>query len=296
MACIDLTRRWIDLCFKSWAGYRQVRNTKLKFTEISNDQFSRPPLEGPLTMFPQKQDNYGMDSCSLIVIPTQPPTLVIAENSGKIHHALMVEANFDDFDETKTMIPCEWDLHVLETIELELGLCEKNSKKDVSCPIHLKRDIINEHRYFCYHNTGLHAITLGFAQQLQEFIDGSDSNEPNFNEKSRAEYILCTAAFETDKINAIMGFSLLQSPSGLLLILGSGQVISLDLIIDKSLIPSIDVQSYTNDVDEYPAKKLLKGSFDQHIRNILKSDLSQPILKLDKSSPPTPQQAYEVRL
>lgn len=129
---------------------------------------------------------------------------------------------------------------------------------------------------------------------MQEFVEGTDSNEPNFNEKSRAEYILCTAAFETDKINAIMGFTLLQSPSGLLLILGSGQPISLDLIINKQFIPSIETELNAENNEEYPAKKLLQGSFDQHIKNILTTNLSQPILKLDKSSPPTPQQAFEV--
>lgn len=99
----------------------------------------KPRLEGPLTMYPEKQDNYGLDSCSLIVIPTLPPTVVIAENTGKIHHALLVESD-EDFDETNTFVNNEWDLHVLESIELELGLMEKkNADKEVSCPIYLKQ-------------------------------------------------------------------------------------------------------------------------------------------------------------
>lgn len=105
---------------------------------------------------------------------------------------------------------------------------------------------------------------------------------------------MCTTAFNTDKINPILGFTLLQSPSGLLLILGSGQIISLNLIIDNLFIPAFETQAQNNGIEEYPAKKLLKGSFDQHIKNILKSDISQPILKLDKSNPPTSRQAYEV--
>jgi nuclear pore complex protein Nup88 len=98
----------------------------------------KPRLEGPLTMYPEKLDNYGLDSCSLIVIPTLPPTVVIAENTGKIHHALLVESE-DDFNETTTFIGNEYDLHVLETIELELGLMTKKKGKEISCPIHLKR-------------------------------------------------------------------------------------------------------------------------------------------------------------
>lgn len=37
-------------------------------------------------------DNYGLDSCSLLVIPSLPPALVIAESNGKLHHALFLEA------------------------------------------------------------------------------------------------------------------------------------------------------------------------------------------------------------
>lgn len=90
-------------------------------------------------MLPPKQDNYGLDSCSLIVIPTQPPALVIAENSGKIHHALLIESSIEDFDASEGISTKEWELHILETIELELGLPEKDAKKEVACPIHLKR-------------------------------------------------------------------------------------------------------------------------------------------------------------
>lgn len=41
-------------------------------------------------------------------------------------------------------------------------------------------------------------------------------------------------------------------------------------------------------------KKIFKDSFENHIRTILKSDVSQPILKLDKSVEPKPQEALEV--
>lgn len=125
-------------------------------------------------------------------------------------------------------------------------------------------------------------------------MEEADESEPNLNEKSRAEYILCTTAFKTDKINAILGFTLLLSPSGMLLILSSGQIISLDLIIDKTFLPSFEIKISGEDQEDYAVKKLLSGSFDQHIKNLLKTDLSQPILKLDKSNPPTSQQAFEL--
>lgn len=191
----------------------------------------------------------------------------------------------------------EWELFVLETVELELGLTA-DTKKTYTCPIHLKRDIINDQRYFCYHNAGLHAISIGFAQQLQEYVDESDLNLPNLDSKSRAEYILCTNAFALDHTNAILGFGLLQSPSGLLVLLASGQVVSLDLILDKSLIPAslianMALEAPLNGAGDQ-SRKELKGSFDVHIKNILKADSTQPLIKLDKNNPPTSQQGFEV--
>lgn len=39
---------------------------------------------------------------------------------------------------------------------------------------------------------------------------------------------------------------------------------------------------------------MFQESFELHIKNILKTGLSQPILKLDKSSEPTPQESMEL--
>ena len=52
----------------------------------------RPRLQGPITMTPSTVNNYGLDSCSILVIPSLPPTLIIAETNGKLHHALFLEA------------------------------------------------------------------------------------------------------------------------------------------------------------------------------------------------------------
>lgn len=61
----------------------------------------------------------------------------------------------------------------METVELELGLAELLNNKQITCPIFMKGDPINENRYFAYHNTGLHSITFSATQQLQNFVDSS---------------------------------------------------------------------------------------------------------------------------
>ncbi|XP_050068788.1 nuclear pore complex protein Nup88 [Anopheles maculipalpis] len=273
---------------------------------------NRPKLQGPISIQPQVDDNYGLDSCSLIVIPTLPPTVIIAESTGKTHHALFLEESCplersltsELADSNLTMHPCEWYLHVLETVELELGLPsveETKEAKSYSCPLHLKRDPLNEARYFAYHNAGLHAVTLDFTRPLHEFVQQEYDEElaekyPLFNSHSRAEYVVCTKALQNANTNAVLGFTLLQSPSGLVLFLASGQVVSLDLITDHSLIrkwPLAGSNKKTNN-GESPIKNMLKDSFQKRIHSILKSGLTQPILKLDQTTEPTPQEAFEL--
>ncbi|KAG5681118.1 hypothetical protein PVAND_010578 [Polypedilum vanderplanki] len=261
----------------------------------------KPRLQGPLTMIPSQKDNYGDDSCSLIVIPTLPVTIVIAENSGVLHHALMLENQMNQdtfFDESTTLVPNDWNLYVIENIELELGLQENNNKSDLTtCPLYLHRDPINEQRYFCYHDAGLHGITFGFVQQLQKYTDDqTNEDEINMNVPSRIEYILSTKAFNNAKINAVVGFGILQLPSGVFAVLSSGQVISLSTV--KTMLPLVtDLSAHQPSLDYFKTNvqdQQLKVPFDQHIRALLKSDVSQPIFQLDKSKPPSSQETFQL--
>ena len=47
-------------------------------------------LEGPLSMFPPAEDNYGTDACAIACLYTRPPTLAIATSEGKLHHCIVL--------------------------------------------------------------------------------------------------------------------------------------------------------------------------------------------------------------
>ncbi|XP_070498591.1 nuclear pore complex protein Nup88 [Chironomus tepperi] len=258
----------------------------------------KPRLQGPITVTPSQKDNYGDDSCSLLVIPTNPMTIVIAENSGILHHALLIENPNTEmsFNETKTVLPNDWTLYVMENIELELGLQNDDKSESSSCPIYLKRDPVNEQRYFCYHDTGLHGITIGFVQKLQKFTEDQDNDDDlSLDVPSRAEYILSTKAFNNSKVNAIIGFGILQLPSGFFAVMSSGQVVSLNTV--KTMLPlvtDLNVQAPRLQDIKINNDQLNKVPFDQHIRALLKSDVSQPILQLDKTKPPSSQQTFQL--
>lgn len=74
----------------------------------------------------------------------------------------------------------EYSLHIIETIELELGLnVEDNGEYDSSNTIHLKRDAAVSSRYWCLHNTGVHSVTIPLMELLDEFsktTSGIDHN------------------------------------------------------------------------------------------------------------------------
>lgn len=182
------------------------------------------------------------------------------------------------------------------------------------------RDLINDARYFAYHNTGLHAVTVNFVLELQRFTesDGKEYRAANrsflillilyfadnnlestnlLNKSSHAEYLICTKAIDSANANPVLGFALLQSPSGLVIFLASGQCVSLSLIADASLLR--EAPERIKPADSTPsssviASQLTGNSFELHIRDILKSNVSQPILQLDRSAEPTPKETLKL--
>lgn len=47
-------------------------------------------------MTPSCEDNYGLDSCSLLVLQCSPPVLVIATSGGQLHHCVVIDQNNKD--------------------------------------------------------------------------------------------------------------------------------------------------------------------------------------------------------
>lgn len=117
---------------------------------------------------------------------------------------------------------------------------------------------------------------------------------------STSEYIVCTKVENQTKINAVLGFALFQMPSGIILLLSSGQIISLNLIIDSNLLPDWNIKNNNKEIQYHklplnsPIQKIMGESFVIYIQNILRKDVTQPILSLDKSQQPSIQECYEL--
>lgn len=47
-------------------------------------------ITGPLIMYPPADDNYSEDACSILVLDTVPPSVVIASNFGELYNCLLL--------------------------------------------------------------------------------------------------------------------------------------------------------------------------------------------------------------
>lgn len=106
--------------------------------------------------------------------------------------------------------------------------------------------------------------------------------ETILNKTAHAEYLVCTKALDSAKPNTVIGFGLLQSPPGLVLLLSSGQVVTLNIITNPSFL-RVNRPIEENKSNENPEStiqsKVFAGSFVESVRGILASGASQPILK-----------------
>lgn len=122
------------------------------------------------------------------------------------------------------------------------------------------------------------------------------------SKRAHAEYLVCTKALEGVKSNVVLGFSLLQSPSGLVLLLSSGQVVSLNVITNPRYLQNR--LALANDISKNDTttsssamdSKVFSNAFEESVRQALASGASQPILKLNNGKEATPKESIELLL
>ncbi|XP_076245766.1 nuclear pore complex protein Nup88 [Calliopsis andreniformis] len=260
------------------------------------DTHENPVVSGSLSMYPPTDDNYGIDSCSIMCLQTTPPIVVIAMCSGKIYHAILLKEEFQDDDDedrrtwsqygsTYSLHTPDEALYVYECVEIELGLFFTNTDEKYSCPIHLRYDKGNKSRYFCSHNAGIHMVSLPMVSQLEDYINTPEENDdtrlPLLSNQSSSQYLICrrTKHTGTNEATPILGFGLLQEPCVLIALLHTGDVVTRS-VIDLHYFAKIELPEPI--VSE--EKKVNKEAFDVYIKRLLKRETSQPIIKFGSKS------------
>ncbi|XP_076645956.1 nuclear pore complex protein Nup88 [Halictus rubicundus] len=263
------------------------------------DNYENPVVSGTLSMYPPADDNYGIDSCSIMCVQTTPPIVIIAMCSGKIYHAVLLkkEANDEDdndrtdWSQSSSMFSAHTSdhaLYVYECVEIELGLFYADNDKKYNCPIHIRCDKSNKSRYFCTHNAGVHMVTLPMVPQLEEYLNSSDGEQsialPSLSNQSSSQYLICrrTKHTGTNEATPILGFGLLQEPCVLVALLHTGDIVARS-VIDMHYFPKIEpLEPIIN--TEKEISKPTKESFDVYIKKLLKRETSQPIIKMGPKS------------
>lgn len=89
----------------AWHVFFLMSNGQVFYATVVFDGVNtfRHILHGCMRMYPAADDNYGLDACSLLHLPTTPPLLIIATQDGHLHHSLILNpeaANcYDDDDD-----------------------------------------------------------------------------------------------------------------------------------------------------------------------------------------------------
>jgi nuclear pore complex protein Nup88 len=283
-------------------------------SSITPDTSEKPVVHGPLSMYPPADDNYGVDACSILCLQSVPPVVVIATCSATLYHCVLLTCTEDEDEDDSLDKRSSWShcgstyslhtpdmaLYVFESVELELGLALDDDDDDddtYTCPIYLHHDGWTVSRYFCTHDTGVHMMSLPFILHLEEFSRARDDSSllELLDQSSSAEYLICTRTSSSSPLSPILGLAITSLPSALIILLASGEVVSLNLLSTPLPLPhSAPEETGRKEERHSPLKVLLKEPFDVHIKRILKHNVSQPILKLGPNANPSAQECMEL--
>ncbi|XP_050544889.1 nuclear pore complex protein Nup88 [Daktulosphaira vitifoliae] len=255
-------------------------------------------LTGPLSMYPPADDNYSEDACSILVLETVPPSVVIASNFGELYNCLLLPViqNQDEYMSNEKQL--EYSLHIIETIELELGIniSDVNDDYGSSNILQLKNDFGVPSRYWCLHNTGVHSVTIPLGELLEEFsktVNDEQQASPDILGQSFVEYYICTGLMNGET-KPIKGFSVINFPTDLLVtMLSNGEVVTQsipDYIHNKASIANLYIANDENELDNQTESTENNdiNNFSSFISTLLQTGngSKNTLLKLGSDIPP----------
>nr|XP_002131376.1 nuclear pore complex protein Nup88 [Ciona intestinalis] len=272
----------------------------LLLTSLTDNKFSHGMLQGPLIMLPPAEDNYGVDSCSILVMESSPTTIVIATTAGKLHHCVALWGT-DTNDELSPDSDAESissyrstrsntdlnppTLYVYESVELELDLLDEDVPENHHIILH--KDTILMTRYHCSTSVGVHSIALPWLKKMDGFIRADEDDMNNLAGLSHddpciVEHVLCTKPTPSTSPCPIVGITIATDPvfgPTLLCLMADNHCTTVPLL--NTFVPSPPpLMSEGGDTTVTPTPvKRSELSFIDHIKAMLKRDVSQPIIR-----------------
>ncbi|XP_045602004.1 nucleoporin 88 [Procambarus clarkii] len=280
-----------------WPVFILYGNGEVYFT-ITILGSNRPPMHrlyGPLSMTPSCDSNYGLDSCSLLVLQSSPPVLVIATTAGQLHHCIVIDSDINNEGELPPedsinkfgakFTPTTVKLHVYETIELQLSLLQDD--EHFTSLLSLHPDPTTPTRYWVSHDAGVHGITVPLIEHLLQYTDLPDDAAFSVSEAPCiVDHLLCTRSLTAAGPMPVVG--LVANPSHTLyVLLASGRIIHINL--QAAYVPKVvQLPNADYDLAVSPLRKVHTENFEDHIRCVMQRLSSQPLLVSGSNSKVTP--------
>uniref|UniRef100_H2YPL5 Nucleoporin Nup88 n=1 Tax=Ciona savignyi TaxID=51511 RepID=H2YPL5_CIOSA len=265
----------------------------LLLTSLTDNKFSRGIFHGPLIMLPPAEDNYGVDSCSIIVMDTSPTTIAIATAAGKLHHCVALWVT--DADDISVTSHHKGDLtpptlYVYETVELELDLLDEDVPENHHIILHKDSTLLT--RYHCSTSVGVHSVALPWLNKMDAFIRAVEDDRDHLGDLAHddpcvVEHVLCTKPTLSASPCPIIGITIatdaIFGPT-LLCLMADNHCTTVPLL--NTFVPTsppLLSEKGDNTITAPPPVPTQEPSFTEHIKSILKRDVSQPIIRSGSS-------------
>ncbi|CAH3194159.1 unnamed protein product, partial [Porites evermanni] len=255
--------------------------------KISSSRHQLAQVNGPLSMYPAADDNYGLDACSLLCLHSQPPIVAMGTGSGKIYHCIILESE-EAFDPEEEI--ASWNRHGVDTtddshpkLSLYVNECIELQIFIFTCFL---ADPASPYQYHCSHRNGVHTVSLPWVKKLQ---DGQSNFDPD--EAAIVYHMICTSPAGSSSSSPVLGVCVVNSR-----ILGSSMLcLTSDMeCIVRPLSPLSRVPSpptiETDQEKSYesagfsPIRQLNVGLFKTQIQQILTRNTSTPLLRAGEES------------
>ncbi|XP_022109668.1 nuclear pore complex protein Nup88-like isoform X2 [Acanthaster planci] len=286
-------------------------------TSLSEPRYVHTNLQGPLTMHPPAEDNYGLDACSILCLHTSPIVLVVATSGGILHHCIVLTGDDEDDNDNHSVTSAsisdigsvrgksDFALYVYESVELSLTVLSKDYPEDTAYPILLHKDPSSPCQYYCSHSAGVHCVTLSWLQKLTHYCsseyegneEGSVMDVVNQDESCTVAHMICTKPSESCPPAPILGLTVVADHllgQALLCRTSTNDCIVTPLKNDEMPPPPPLLSEEDTHESESSLKQLSSEPFQNRIRKILLRNVSNPILKGSSKTSLSPEESFDL--
>jgi len=156
---------------------------------------------GPIQVYPEQEENYSQESCSIVSIGDSGSTtfVAVARVDGTILHHIILA------DPTSGAL----SLHLYEKVELDLGPLSSGGHDCVfQCAVSLISDVSCTVRYLILHNAGLHQVCLPYVSMNAEEI-----LEEQTDISCSVEHLICTLPTRESRPSPLLGATVSYPPA-----------------------------------------------------------------------------------